>query len=205
MDLDGILMQEFRMQLMMASDPDIPLSKLRARLYTVVHEADTFARAAQLLAERRGAQRSLRCQLCHVYGHDASTSNARDAPGGSYSQRRRPLRKGKGAARRLCRRTTAAPPIPPPPAIPHRRRTAPPTLHPLLQIARRNRREGKWSLSINDARLWYDEAPASPLWASYMRRANELAREMWAPSKREPRMSLAGQFSMFFAARTNSR
>ncbi|KAF8304423.1 hypothetical protein TcBrA4_0045590 [Trypanosoma cruzi] len=70
-------------------------------------------------------------------------------------------------------------------------------LHPIFQIARRNRREGQWSLSANDARLWYDELPTSPLWASYMRRANEVAREMWAPSTWEPRMLLAGQFTTF--------
>ncbi|KAF8284150.1 hypothetical protein TcBrA4_0054640 [Trypanosoma cruzi] len=93
--------------------------------------------------------------------------------------------------------TTAAPSNPPPPTNPHRRRTAPPTLHPILQIARRNRREGQWSLSANDARLWYDESPTSPLWAGYMRRADEVAREMCAPSTWEHRMSLAGQFTTF--------
>ncbi|RNC54953.1 hypothetical protein TcCL_ESM07592 [Trypanosoma cruzi] len=93
--------------------------------------------------------------------------------------------------------TTAAPSIPPPPAITHGRCTAPPTLHPIFQIARRNRREGRWSLSANDARLWYEESPTSPLWASYMRRANEVAREMWAPPKWEQRMSPAGQLAAF--------
>ncbi|RNF18747.1 hypothetical protein TcG_04880, partial [Trypanosoma cruzi] len=78
--------------------------------------------------------------------------------------------------------TTGAPSNPPPPTNPHRQRNAPPMLHPIFQIARRNRREGQWSLSVNDARLWYDEAPTSPLWASYMRKANEAAREMRAPS-----------------------
>ncbi|RNC36109.1 hypothetical protein TcCL_Unassigned00955, partial [Trypanosoma cruzi] len=92
---------------------------------------------------------------------------------------------------------------PPPPTNPHRQRTAPPKLHPMFQIARRNRREGRWSLSVNDARLWYDELPTSPLWASYMRRANEVAREMWAPSTWEQRMSLAGQFTTF--CRTHER
>ncbi|RNF11415.1 putative trans-sialidase [Trypanosoma cruzi] len=70
-------------------------------------------------------------------------------------------------------------------------------LHPDFQIARRNRREGQWSLSVNDARLWYDESPTSPLWASYMRRANEVAREMCAPSTWERGMSLTGQFTTF--------
>ncbi|ESS59521.1 hypothetical protein TCDM_12239 [Trypanosoma cruzi Dm28c] len=98
---------------------------------------------------------------------------------------------------------TAAPSNPPPPTNPHRQRTAPPMLHPIFQIARRNRREGRWSLSANDARLWYDEAPTVPLWASYMRRANEVAREMWAPSTWEQRMSLAGQFTTF--CRTHER
>ncbi|ESS55566.1 hypothetical protein TCDM_12953 [Trypanosoma cruzi Dm28c] len=93
--------------------------------------------------------------------------------------------------------TTAAPSIPPPPTNPHRRRTAPPTLHPIFQIARRNHREWQWSLSVNDARLWYDETPTPPLWASYMRKANEVAREMCAPSTWERGMSLAGQFTTF--------
>ncbi|RNC41658.1 hypothetical protein TcCL_NonESM08775 [Trypanosoma cruzi] len=75
---------------------------------------------------------------------------------------------------------TAAPSNPPPPINLHRQRTAPPMLHPIFQIARRNRREGRWSLSVNDARLWYDELPTSPLWASYMRRTNEVAREVRA-------------------------
>ncbi|RNF04971.1 putative trans-sialidase [Trypanosoma cruzi] len=92
---------------------------------------------------------------------------------------------------------TGAPSIPPPPTNPHRQRTAPPMLHPIFQIARRNRREGRWSLSANDARLWYNETPTSPLWASYMRKANEVAREMCAPSTWEQRMSLAGQFTTF--------
>ncbi|EKG02243.1 hypothetical protein TCSYLVIO_006737 [Trypanosoma cruzi] len=70
-------------------------------------------------------------------------------------------------------------------------------LHPIFQIARRNHREGQWSLSRNDARLRYDETPTSPLWAGYMRRANEVAREMWAPSTWERGMSLAGQFTTF--------
>ncbi|EKG06108.1 trans-sialidase, putative [Trypanosoma cruzi] len=67
----------------------------------------------------------------------------------------------------------------------------------MFQIARRNRREGRWSLSTNDARLWYNETPAVPLWASYMRRADEVAREMCAPSTWERGMSLAGQFTTF--------
>ncbi|KAF8296507.1 hypothetical protein TcBrA4_0067000 [Trypanosoma cruzi] len=99
--------------------------------------------------------------------------------------------------------TTGAPSIPPPPTNPHRQRTAPPMLHPIFQIARRNRREGQWSLSANDARLWYDETPAVPLWASYTRRANEAARETWAPSTWEQKMSLAGQFATF--CRTHER
>ncbi|ESS55597.1 hypothetical protein TCDM_12922 [Trypanosoma cruzi Dm28c] len=93
--------------------------------------------------------------------------------------------------------TTGAPSIPPPPTNPHRQRTAPPMLHPIFQIARRNRREGQWSLSANDARLWYDETPAALPWASYMRKANEVAREMCEPSAWERGMSLAGQFTTF--------
>ncbi|RNC57067.1 hypothetical protein TcCL_ESM05331 [Trypanosoma cruzi] len=46
--------------------------------------------------------------------------------------------------------------------------------------------------------------PTSPLWASYIRRANEVAREMWAPSTWQQRMFLAGNLQPY-AARTNSR
>ncbi|RNC51776.1 putative surface protease GP63, partial [Trypanosoma cruzi] len=126
MNLGKVLLQAFRMQLMMASDPGIPLFNVLARPCTAVHEADTFARAIQIPLERRGTQISLRCQLFHVYGHDTSKSNARDATRGSYLQRGRPLKNGRGAACCFLRkRTTAAPSIPPPPAIPQRRRTAP--------------------------------------------------------------------------------
>ncbi|RNC39642.1 hypothetical protein TcCL_NonESM10981 [Trypanosoma cruzi] len=97
------------------------------------------------------------------------------------------VRRGRTGSRRLVDLLVGGglrqpPSIPPPPISTHRRRTAPPTLRPTSQIIRRNRREGQWSLSANDARPWYDEAPKSPLWASYMRRANEAAREMCALS-----------------------
>ncbi|RNC39639.1 hypothetical protein TcCL_NonESM10977, partial [Trypanosoma cruzi] len=167
--------------------------KLRARLYTAVHQTDAYARAAQPLVDRRETQRTVRCQRCHTYGHEASTRNV--CPRGNYSQNRRPSKNGRGAAGRLRRRKKPAPSIPPPPTNTHRRRTAPPTLRPTSQIARRNRREGQWSLSANDARLWYDEAPKSPLWSTHMRRANEAAREMCALSVWEQRRPLAGQFT----------
>ncbi|KAF8300394.1 putative surface protease GP63 [Trypanosoma cruzi] len=66
MNLGRILLQAFRMQLMMASDPGIPVFNILARPCTAVHEADTFARTIQIPLERRGTQISLRCQLCHV-------------------------------------------------------------------------------------------------------------------------------------------
>ncbi|RNC36876.1 selenocysteine-tRNA-specific elongation factor [Trypanosoma cruzi] len=96
MSFGRTLLQAFRMQLMMASDPGIPLFNIRARLCTAVHEADTFARATRPLAERRGTQRPLRCQLFHVYGHVTSKNDVRDATGGSCSQRGRPSRNGVG-------------------------------------------------------------------------------------------------------------
>ncbi|RNC57295.1 selenocysteine-tRNA-specific elongation factor [Trypanosoma cruzi] len=96
MNLGRILLQAFRMQLMMASDPGIPVLNILARPCTAVHGADTFARAIQIPLERRGTQISLRCQLCHVDGHEASTRNVRDATGGSYSPRGRPSRNGEG-------------------------------------------------------------------------------------------------------------
>ncbi|RNC33891.1 hypothetical protein TcCL_Unassigned03376 [Trypanosoma cruzi] len=115
------------------------------------------------------------------------------------------IKKRRGASGCLRGRTKTAPSIPPSPTNPHtRRRTAPPTLHPIFRITRINRREGQWSLSANDARLWHDEPPTSPLWVSYMRGANEAAREMCAPSTWKQRMSLAGNLPPF-AARTNGR
>ncbi|EKF98832.1 dispersed gene family protein 1 (DGF-1), putative, partial [Trypanosoma cruzi] len=100
MNFGKMLLQAFRMQLMMASDPGIPLFNILARLCTAVHEADTFARAIQIPLERRGTQTSLRCQLCHFYGQVTSKSNVRDATEGSYSQRGRPSRNGRGDAAR---------------------------------------------------------------------------------------------------------
>ncbi|RNF02375.1 structural maintenance of chromosome protein 4, partial [Trypanosoma cruzi] len=97
-DFGKSLLNTFRMQLTMASDPGIRLSKLRARLYTAVHQTDAYARAAQLFADREETQRTLRCQQCHIFGHEASTCNMR--PRGNYSQYRRPSKNGRGAAAR---------------------------------------------------------------------------------------------------------
>ncbi|KAF8299563.1 hypothetical protein TcYC6_0067190 [Trypanosoma cruzi] len=96
MNFGRILLREFWLQLMMASDPGIPLFNILARLYSAVHEAETFARAIQIPLERRGTQISLRCHLFHVYGRDVSTSNVRDATGGNHSPRGRPSRNGEG-------------------------------------------------------------------------------------------------------------
>ncbi|RNC53195.1 selenocysteine-tRNA-specific elongation factor [Trypanosoma cruzi] len=77
----------------------IPPSTLRARLHMSVHEADEHARATQPLVERRVTQqkqRLSRCQLCRIYGHDASTRNVRSAASRDYSQRSRPLKNGEG-------------------------------------------------------------------------------------------------------------
>ncbi|ESS55665.1 hypothetical protein TCDM_12846 [Trypanosoma cruzi Dm28c] len=82
MNLGRSLLNTFRMQLTMASDPGIRLSELRARLHTAVHLTDTYAMAAQLFVDRRETQRTLRCQQCHTYGHEASTCNLR--PRGNY-------------------------------------------------------------------------------------------------------------------------
>ncbi|RNC36826.1 hypothetical protein TcCL_Unassigned00128, partial [Trypanosoma cruzi] len=98
MNLGRSLLNTFRMQLTMASDPGIPLSTLRARLYTAVHQTDTYAKAVQPLVDRRETQRTVRCQRCHTYGHEASTRNVR--PRRNYSQYRRPSKNGSGAAAR---------------------------------------------------------------------------------------------------------
>ncbi|KAF8304424.1 hypothetical protein TcBrA4_0046020 [Trypanosoma cruzi] len=144
----------------------------------------------------------LRCRLCLIFGHETSACNV--CPKRVFPNYKRTSKNGRGAAGRLRRRKKPASSIPPPPTNTRRRRTAPPTLHQTSQIARRKRREGQWSLSANDARLWYDETPTSPLWASYMRVAKEAAREMRAPSAWKQRRPLAGN-SQPFAARTNSR
>ncbi|RNC54902.1 surface protease GP63 [Trypanosoma cruzi] len=102
------------------------------------HEADEHARVAEPLVERRVTQqkRLLRCQLCRIYGHDASTRKVRSAAGRNYSQRSRPLKNGEGAAGCLRGRKKAAPSIPPTPINSLWRRTAPQRLHPIFRIAR---------------------------------------------------------------------
>ncbi|RNC39996.1 selenocysteine-tRNA-specific elongation factor [Trypanosoma cruzi] len=138
MDLGRIVLQVFRMQIVIKFDPSIPIQKLRARLRTAFHEDDTFARVAQPFMDRRGTrsqqQRSLLCQLCLIYGHDASTCKVR--PKRVFPNYKRKLKNGRrAAARRSLMLATAVTPNPPPPAIPHRHRTAPPTLHPIVQTA----------------------------------------------------------------------
>ncbi|RNE96560.1 structural maintenance of chromosome protein 4, partial [Trypanosoma cruzi] len=98
MDFCRSLLNTFRMRLTIASDPGIRLSTPRARLYTAVYQTDAYARAAQLFVDRRESQRTVRCQLCHILGHEASTCNVR--PRGNYSQYRRPSKNGRGAAAR---------------------------------------------------------------------------------------------------------
>ncbi|KAF8301154.1 hypothetical protein TcYC6_0054990 [Trypanosoma cruzi] len=198
MNLGRILLHAFRMQLMMASDPGIPLFNILARLYTAVRQTDTFARATQPPLERRGTQISLRCQLCHVYGHVTSKSNVRNATGGSYSQRGRPLRNGE--------ELIAA-------SYEGERRQPHPFHHPppVLTGVARNRRHFIRSLELPDAIIEKgDEAyPPTALdcgttkhrhprfGPATRREQNEVAREMWAPSAWEQGMSLAGQFAAF--------
>ncbi|EKG05876.1 hypothetical protein TCSYLVIO_003041 [Trypanosoma cruzi] len=98
MNLGRSLLNTFRMQLTIASDPGIRLSNLLARLYAAVHQTDAYARAAQLFVDRRETQRTLRCQRCQTYGQEASTCNVR--PRGNYSQYRRPSKNGRGDAAR---------------------------------------------------------------------------------------------------------
>ncbi|RNF14650.1 structural maintenance of chromosome protein 4 [Trypanosoma cruzi] len=99
MDFGRIIPRAFRMQIVIKFDPSIPIQKLRARLRTAFHGADTFARLAQPFMDRRGTQRTVRCQRCHTYGNEASTCNMR--PRGNYSQYRRPSKNGRGDA--ACR------------------------------------------------------------------------------------------------------
>ncbi|KAF8275452.1 hypothetical protein TcBrA4_0137560 [Trypanosoma cruzi] len=98
MDMGRSLLNTFRMQLTMASDPGIRLSKLRGRLHTAVHQTDAYARATQPLVDRRETQRTVRCQGCRIYGHDASTCNVR--PRRNYLQYRRSSKNGRGDAAR---------------------------------------------------------------------------------------------------------
>ncbi|RNC34109.1 selenocysteine-tRNA-specific elongation factor [Trypanosoma cruzi] len=100
MDFGRALLRTFRMQIMMASDPGIPLPKLRDRLHMAVHGADTFARATQPLVSRRATQqqqqRLLRCRLCRICGHDASACNVRSAARRNDLQHGRPPKNGEG-------------------------------------------------------------------------------------------------------------
>ncbi|RNC31730.1 hypothetical protein TcCL_Unassigned05734, partial [Trypanosoma cruzi] len=98
MNLGRSLLNTFRMQLTMSSDPVIRPSKLRARLHTAVHQTDAYARAAQIFVDQRETQRPVRCQRCYIFGHEASTCNVR--PRGNYLQHRHPSKNGRGAARR---------------------------------------------------------------------------------------------------------
>ncbi|KAF8300369.1 hypothetical protein TcYC6_0060670 [Trypanosoma cruzi] len=103
MDLGRIVLQVFWMQIMIKSDPSIPIQKLRARLHTAFHEDDTFARVAQPFMDRMGTrpqqQRSLRCQLCPIYGHEASTCNVRSKRG--FPNYKQTSKNGEGAVHRL--------------------------------------------------------------------------------------------------------
>ncbi|KAF8301574.1 hypothetical protein TcYC6_0050460 [Trypanosoma cruzi] len=77
-------------------------------------------------------------------------------------------------------------------------------LHPIFQIARRNRREEQWSLSANDARLWCDETPTPPLWPATRRertrRIDKCGRRQRGSGERLWRGD-----SQHFAGRTNGR
>ncbi|EKF29698.1 selenocysteine-tRNA-specific elongation factor, putative [Trypanosoma cruzi marinkellei] len=90
------LLQAFRLQLMMAPEPGIPLYKPRARPPTAVREADAYAGATPPLAKRRGAQRTPRRQRRGICGHDATTRSSRDAFTKNYFQRGRPLKTVRG-------------------------------------------------------------------------------------------------------------
>ncbi|RNC41659.1 structural maintenance of chromosome protein 4, partial [Trypanosoma cruzi] len=98
MNLGRSLLNTFRMQLTIASDPGIRLFKLRARLHTAVPQTDAYARTTQTLVDRRETQRTVRCPRCHIFGHEASTCNVR--PRGNCLQYRRPSKNGRGAAAR---------------------------------------------------------------------------------------------------------
>ncbi|ESS55298.1 hypothetical protein TCDM_13240 [Trypanosoma cruzi Dm28c] len=178
MDLFRALLQTFQLQ-MITTGSSVPTSNC----------APVYARNSKDLCDAD-------CVVFVDATHPRATYAAR--PEGNRSQRRWPSKTAVGLpAAYGGGRRQPQPFIPPPPTNPHRQRTAPPMLHPIFKIARHNRREGQRSLSANDARLWHDESPAVPLWASYMRRANEVAREMCAPSKWERGMSLAWQFTTF--------
>ncbi|KAF8297232.1 hypothetical protein TcYC6_0082320 [Trypanosoma cruzi] len=60
--IGGALMQDFRSQIMMATEPSVLLSALR-------------------VCPRTQKQRSLQCRLCRIYGHDVSACKLRGAGG----------------------------------------------------------------------------------------------------------------------------
>ncbi|KAF8282563.1 hypothetical protein TcBrA4_0081410 [Trypanosoma cruzi] len=98
MNLGRSLLNAFWMQLTIASDPGIRLSKLRAP--RLLHRCSPDGHLCEGDPASRGFgrrnQRTVRCQRCHTYGHKASTCNV--CPRGNYSQYRRPSKNGRGAA-----------------------------------------------------------------------------------------------------------
>ncbi|RNC48649.1 selenocysteine-tRNA-specific elongation factor [Trypanosoma cruzi] len=131
MDLGGIVLRAFRMRIVIKFDPSIPIQKLRARLRTVFHEDDTFTRVAQSLVDRRETrsqqQRSLLCQLCLIYGHEASTCNVRPKRG--FPNYKRPSKTAEElphaayeGGRRQPHPIHQPPPNPTEDVAPHRRR-----------------------------------------------------------------------------------
>ncbi|ESS54903.1 hypothetical protein TCDM_13675 [Trypanosoma cruzi Dm28c] len=171
MDLGRIIPRAFRMQIVIKSDPSIPIQKLPARLHTAFHEADTFARLAQPLMDRRGTrsqqQRSLRCQLCLIYGHDASTRNVRSKR--VFPELQTNVKKRKRGCAPLMKADDGS----------HIHST---THHQSPEYFAPHRRR-----FIRSFRL-----PTE-----LTRRAEEMAREMWATSGWKQRMLLAGQFTTF--------
>ncbi|RNC39203.1 selenocysteine-tRNA-specific elongation factor [Trypanosoma cruzi] len=168
MDLGRIVPRVFRMRIVIKFDPSIPIQKLPAHLHTVFHEDDTFARVAQPFMDRRGTrsqqQRSLLCQLCLIYGHDASTCKVRLKR--VFPNYKRKLKNGRrAAARRSLMLATAAASNPPPPAMPHRHRTALSTPHQIFQTADGiDKKGGRDGLrNVGDVILGAENAPGGAI------------------------------------------
>ncbi|RNC40095.1 mitochondrial processing peptide beta subunit [Trypanosoma cruzi] len=80
MDLGGIIPQVFRMQIVIKSDPSIPIQKLRDRLHTAFYEDDTFARVARPFMDRR--EPNALCDASGVIPMDTRHLTATCAPKG---------------------------------------------------------------------------------------------------------------------------
>ncbi|KAH9597820.1 hypothetical protein LSM04_001983 [Trypanosoma melophagium] len=192
-------LNNFRTALLFGKNPSLSKARLRSRLQMTPLFSQ---RTHNLWSTGSEETKHVRCLRFETFGHTAATRNVRlpDYNGPRFKNNNKPRysKNVRGAATRQRRRVGVAPihNIP----VNQCQRLTQPRLHPVMQVASRNRRPDGTTLSINDARLWDSESPTSPIWEKYLRTANAIAREMWAPSTWQQRLSVAGQFVTFCRA-----